>query len=62
MFKKIGLAILSLLIGAIIYAIWWGITVGLLWLIFHCFGLEFTLLKATGIWLVIVLLYGIIKK
>ena len=38
----------------------WVITCGILWLICLCFGLEFSLLIASGIWLVLVLLGAIL--
>ena len=34
----------------------WGATCGILWLICMCFGLDFSLLIATGIWLILVIL------
>ena len=37
----------------------WGVTVGIIYLICMCFTLEFSLLIATGIWLVIMLLRGV---
>lgn len=39
----------------------WGITVGAVWLIAKCFGLSFSLLTATGIWLIVLVLRSIFK-
>lgn len=40
----------------------WGATVGIVKLITMCFGLEFNLLIATGIWLVLSLLGSFFKS
>lgn len=40
---------------AIALALSWGITAGLVFLICKCFSWEFSLLTATGIWLIILL-------
>ena len=40
----------------------WGITVGIIYLITLCFGLEFSLLMATGIWLVLTLVGSFFKS
>lgn len=56
MWKKIlGIA---LLIVALL-AISWAFTSFIVWLICLCFGLEFKLLTATGIWLVLCLLSSV---
>lgn len=47
------IALISILILAIGYVLSWAITVGLVYLICFCFSLEFNLLIATGIWLVL---------
>ena len=40
-------------------ALSWGITSAIVWLITLCFGLEFNLLYATGIWLMLSLLSSV---
>ena len=42
-----------LLLVIVVAALSWGACVGLTYLICLCFGLKFSLLIATGIWLVI---------
>lgn len=49
----------AILILALCYGISWLITCGILYLITLCFGLEFSWLTATGIWLVTILLKSI---
>ena len=44
------------------YVISWGITIGTIWLISLCFSWEFDLLIATGIWLILCLIWGFIPK
>lgn len=53
---KTFIAILTIFLAVILYAISWGLFVGIVWLICLCFGKEFSLLVATGIWLVILLI------
>ena len=49
--------ILEMIIAVIVaMAISWGIVVGIIKLITLCFGWEFSLLGATGIWLIMVLI------
>lgn len=48
--------LIATLIVAAIYAISWAVTVGIIKLITICFSLPFSLLSATGVWLVMVLL------
>lgn len=45
-----------IIITALVYAISWAITVGLIKLICLCFCIEFSLKLATGIWLIMCLL------
>lgn len=56
---KLLLIILLFVVG---YSISWAITTGILYLICLCFSLEFSLLTATGIWLVLCLLWLFFKK
>ena len=49
----------GLLLLAVSYALSWGITIGLLYLITLCFNLTWSLPIATGIWLVIVVIKDI---
>ena len=44
-----------------IYAIDWGVTVGILYLIYMCFGWEWSWLVATGIWMIMVLARSVFK-
>ena len=56
----VALLTLALILGAS-----WGITVGIIYLICLCFGWHFSLLIATGIWLITVLIkitFGRSKK
>lgn len=63
LFEKIGkgfvVTIFVILLLAAIYAISWAITIGVIYLICLCFGIEFKLLVATGIWLIICILKSI---
>ena len=54
--------IFLILVIAIIAAISWAVTCGILWLIALCFGLAFSLKIATGIWLVMFLISTIFNK
>lgn len=49
----------TVLIAIAIYALSWSVTVGIIKLITLCFGWNFSLIVATGIWLVIMLLRSI---
>lgn len=53
------LVILLFIVG---YALSWATTVGLVYLVCLCFALKFSLLKATGIWLVLCLLWWFFGK
>ena len=53
------LALISIAVLIGFGAISWLITCGIFYLITLCFGLEFSWLTATGVWLVMVLLRGI---
>ena len=48
----------ALLLG---YGLSWGVTVGLVYLICLCFGLTWSLLTATGVWLALLLIRGIFQ-
>lgn len=50
----LGCLIVILIVGAAL-ALDWGITVGLVYLICLCFGLSWSMLMATGVWLVLLL-------
>lgn len=52
-------ALIAILILVFICAISWAVTVGIIKLITMCFGLPFSLLAATGIWLIMILLKSI---
>lgn len=52
------LIVALLLIG--LYALSWALTIGAIYLICLCFSWEFNLLIATGIWLIILILKGIV--
>ena len=52
-------ALIAIVMFLVLGAISWIITCGIFYLITLCFGLEFSWLTATGVWLVMVLLRGI---
>ena len=52
----------ALLIAVMAYAISWAITCGLIAILFMCFGWEFSLAIATGIWIVICILRSIFNS
>ena len=52
-------ALIAIVMFLVLGAISWLITCGIFYLITLCFGLEFSWLTATGVWLVMVLLRGI---
>ena len=51
--------LVAIVIFLVLGAISWIITCGIFYLITLCFGLEFSWLTATGVWLVIILLKSI---
>lgn len=51
-----------ILLWVLCTAISWLLSCGLVWLITLCFGLEFSWLVATGIWLAIYLIRGAFKS
>ena len=53
--------LIGLLIILLALALSWGMTIGIIALICLCFGLTFSLLKATGIWLILVLIVSFLK-
>lgn len=55
---KIGMMKFIIMLLALIFALGlsWVLTCGIIWLICFCFRLTFSLLTATGIWLVLLLL------
>lgn len=53
--------ILGLLMVIALLGLSWAVTVGLVKLITLCFGIEFSLKIATGIWIVILILRSIFK-
>lgn len=50
--------IVAIALIALLYAISWGIAVGIMYLICLCFSWNFSILTATGIWLIICLIKG----
>lgn len=48
------LAILALVVN-------WIVSLGLVWLISWCFGWSFSWKVATGVWMVVLLLHGVLK-
>ena len=52
-------ALVAIVIFLVLGAISWIITCGIFYLITLCFGLEFSWLAATGVWLIMVLLRSI---
>ena len=55
-----GCLAMILLIAAV-YAASWGVTIGIVYLICMCFGLQWSMLMATGVWLVLILVQGVFK-
>ena len=52
-------ALIAIVMFLVLGAISWIITCGIFYLITLCFGLEFSWLTATGVWLVMILLRSI---
>ena len=52
-------ALVAIVMFLVLGAISWIITCGIFYLITLCFGLEFSWLTATGVWLVMILLKSI---
>ena len=52
-------ALIAIVMFLVLGAISWIITCGIFYLITLCFGLEFSWLTATGVWLVLILLKSI---
>lgn len=48
-------ALLAILLTALVVALSWGLSVGIIYLVCLCFSWSFDLLIATGIWLVLTL-------
>lgn len=57
--KKNPLSTLIIILSVLIlgYGISWAVTVGIIKLITICFGCGFSLAYATGVWLVLILLW-----
>ena len=55
-------ALFVVLLTALILALSWGLSVGILYLICLCFSWTFDLLIATGIWLVLTLVGSFFKS
>ena len=58
-------AIVSVIVAIIfvaIFALSWGVTIGIIKLITMCFNWKFSLLGATGVWLIIILFRGIFQQ
>lgn len=53
--------VLTLIALIVALALSWALTSGIIWLICFCFHLNFSLLTATGIWLVLMLLSSFFK-
>jgi hypothetical protein len=56
-----GIIALVLLVIIVLVASW-GLTNLIVWLIFLCFGWEFSLLVGTGIWLVLLLIKSVLPS
>lgn len=56
------MAFMKIAAVAILYAISWAICTGLIYLICLCFSWKFSILAATGIWLVICLIKGVFSN
>lgn len=53
--------LIGIVIFALVYALSWVITCGLVTLVCMCFGWEFSLLTATGIWLAACIIRALLK-
>jgi hypothetical protein len=51
-----GVAIVKILLTLLLFGISWGLTIGLVYLICLCFSWKFSLLIATGIWLILLVI------
>lgn len=54
--------LVAAIIMAVLYALSWGVTCGILYLIAICFGLTFKWSIATGIWLIMCLIWPLFKN
>ncbi len=52
----------AILIVAFLYFVSWILTCGIIKLITMCFGLEFSWLIATGIWLIMCVIQSVLKR
>lgn len=59
--KGIMYGVLLFLMFALLIAISAGICIGILWLIFLCFGWEYNPLYGVGLWLIFVLINWFLK-
>lgn len=57
--RALLIILLALILG---YGLSWAVTIGIIKLITLCFGWAFSLTHATGIWLVLVLLWIMFSK
>ena len=55
-------ALLVILLTALVIALSWGVSVGIIYLVCLCFSWSFDLLIATGIWLVLTLVGSFFKS
>ena len=55
-------ALFVILLTALVLALSWGISVGIIYLVCLCFSWSFDLLIATGIWLVLTLVGPFFKS
>lgn len=55
----VGLLMIAIIVLS--YALSWAVTIGLVYLICLCFGLTWSLLTATGVWLALFLIRGIFQ-
>lgn len=53
--------VFALMIIALILGVSWGMMVGVVYLLSLCFGFQFNLLIATGVWLIVIVLRYIIS-
>ena len=59
---NIAAFIVALIAVTLALALSWGVTVGLVYLICMCFGLEWSLLIGTGVWLLVILIRSLFTK
>ena len=60
MINKSG-CLMCVLLAILVLVVDWIVSLGLVWLISWCFGWSFSWKVATGVWMVVLLLHGVLK-